>query len=91
MVFSKIDLRSSYHPVRAVEQDIPNTTFWMRYNHFEFVVMSFELTNALVIFIDLINQVFYDCLDKFIMVFIDDILMYSKSYKEHQKHLGFTL
>lgn len=63
----------------------------MRFGCFEFVVMSFKLTNALIMFIDFMNIVFYHCLDKFIVAFIDDILVYSKSHKEYEQHLRFTL
>lgn len=91
MVFSKIDMRSGYHQRRVIEQDIPKTTFLIRYDHFGFVVMSFELTNALVVFMNLINKVFHDYLDKFIVVFINDNLMYSRSCEEHKLHLRLTL
>lgn len=74
-----------------VEQDIPKTTFWTRCKHFEFVVMSFVLTNTFAVFMNLMNRVFYDCLDKFIMVFIDDILIYSKSHEEYKEQLRLTL
>jgi hypothetical protein len=82
-VFSKIGLHSSYHQVRVKEEDIFKTTFRTRYGHYEFLVMSFKLTNAPVVFMDMINRVFHDYLDQFIVVFIDDILIYSKMLEEH--------
>jgi hypothetical protein len=86
-VLSKIDLRSGYYQLRIKELDIAKTTFKTRYGHYEFLVMPFGLTNTPVIFIDLMNRVFRPYLDKFIVVFIDDILVYSKSYLEHEQHL----
>ena len=77
--FSKIDLRSGYFQLKIRESDIPKTDFVTRYGQFEFTVMFFELTNAPVYFMNLINKVFMDELDKFVIVFIDDILIYSKS------------
>ncbi|GJY12795.1 putative reverse transcriptase domain-containing protein, partial [Tanacetum coccineum] len=85
--FSKIDLRSGYHQLKVREEDIPKTDFKTRYGHYEFVVMPFGLTNAPRIFMDLMNRVCRLLLDKFIIVFIDDILVYSKSKEEHEVHL----
>ncbi|KAM6569302.1 hypothetical protein CsatB_017287 [Cannabis sativa] len=86
-VFSEIDLCPGYHQLRIREVDIPKTTFRTRYGHYEFLVMSFGLTKALVAFMDLMNQVFKDYLDKFVIVFIDDILVYSELEEEHELHL----
>jgi hypothetical protein len=90
-VFSKIGLRSGYHQLRVRECDIPKIAFVSRYGLYEFTVMSFGLTNVPTYFMYLMNKVFMEYLDKFVMVFIDDILVYLRSEEEHEDHLRLVL
>ncbi|GKA05979.1 putative reverse transcriptase domain-containing protein [Tanacetum coccineum] len=90
-VYSKIDMRSGYHQLRVRQEDIPKTAFRNRYGHYEFQVMPFGLTNALAVFMDFMNRVCKPYLDKFSIVFIDEILIYSKNKQEHEEHLKLIL
>jgi hypothetical protein len=90
-VFSKIDLRSGYHQMKIRPSDIPKTTFSTRYGLHEYTVMLFGLTNALAYFMNLMNKVFMQYLDRFVVVFIDDILIYFKSDSDHEEHLRLVL
>jgi hypothetical protein len=90
-VFSKIDLRSGYHQIKIRAEDIPKTAFMMRYGLYKYIVISFGLMNALAHFMYLMNSVFMPEFDQFIVVFIDDILVYSKSVEEHEDHIRIVV
>ena len=90
-VYSKIDLRTGYHQLRVRETDIPKITFRTRYGHFKFTVMPFRLTNGPATFMDLTHKVFQPYLDQFVVVFVNDILIYSQSKEEHEGHLRVVL
>jgi hypothetical protein len=90
-VFSKIDLGTGYHQLKVRESDIPKMAFTTCYGLYEYTIMSFGLTNALAYFMNLMNKVFMEYLDKFVVVFIDDILIYYKTEEEHEEHLRLVL
>lgn len=90
-MFSKIDLRSGYHQLKNKLDDIPKTAFRTQYGHYEFTVMPFGLTNAPAVFMDLMNRVCYQYLDVFVIVFIDDILVYLRDSHQHEQHLRIVL
>ena len=90
-VYSKIDLHTGYHQVRVREVDIPKIAFRTRYEHFEFTMIPFRLTNALAAFMDLMHRVFQPYFDQFVVVFVDDVFIYSRSEGEHEDHLRIVL
>lgn len=90
-VFSKLDLRTGYHQLRVREEDVPKTAFRIRYGHYEYRVMPFGVINAPVTFMNLINRIFYQYLNMFVVIFVDDILVYSKTEEEHAEHLRTVL
>ena len=90
-VYSKIDLHTGYHQLRVKEEDIPKIAFRTQYGHFEFIVMPFELTNAPKACMDLMQKVFQPYLDQFVVVFVEDILIFSQSEDEHDDHLRIAL
>lgn len=90
-IFSTIDLRLGYHYLTFADNDKPKTAFWTRYSHYEFPIIPFGLTNAPAIFMNLMNRVFHAFLDKFVVVFVDDILVYLKSEEDHAEHFESVL
>jgi hypothetical protein len=90
-VFSKIDLRSGYHLLRIKEDDVPKTTFKTRFGHYDFIILPFGMMNTPGVFMSLMNRVFREYLDKFVQVFINDILIYSRMTEEHDDHLHLVL
>jgi len=91
LVFSKIDLRSGYHQILVKADDVQKTVFRSRYGHYEYVVMPFGVTNAPTVFMDYMNRIFRPFLDKFVVVFINDILIYSRTQEEHAEQLRLVL
>lgn len=87
-IFSKIDLKSNYHQLRISEVDIHKTAFHLRYGHYDFIVVPFHLTNAPTVFMILMNGVFRTFLDSFVLIFLDEILIYSRMHEEHKGHQG---
>jgi len=90
-VFSKIDLRSGYHQIKVKDEDMQKTAFRTRYKHYEYIVMPFSVTNAPGVFMEYMNRIFHTYLDCFVVVFIDDLLIYSKFEEEHAEHLRIVL
>src|SRR4051812_3683935 len=90
-VFSKIDLRYGYHQIRVKAEDIQKNAFRTSYGHYEYYVMPFGVTNAPGVFMEYMNRIFHEYIDKFVVVFIDDILIYSKSEDDHVEHLKIVL
>ena len=90
-MFSKIDLRSGYHQIQVKSKDLSKTTFRIHYGHYKYLVMPFSVTNAPGVFMDYMNKVFHPYLDSFVVAFIDDILVYSKTREEHEEHLRIVL